>query len=478
MESIWSKSVQIPQRPVCPSDLSVDVAVIGAGMAGILTAYLLKERGRQVIVLEADRIGSGQTKNTTAKITGQHGMRYEKLIETYGREKAGLYAAANREAIERFEELIKEHQIACDFERLPSYLYSVEDEEGLKKEAEAAASLGIPAYFCKKSSLPFAVKGAVCFEDQAQFHPLKFIKELAKELEIYEGTKVLSVKGHVLTTSHGKITAQNIIFATHYPIVNVPGFYFLRQHQERSYVVAYTGIEELNGMYYSADAEGLSYRSYQNFLLAGGSAHRTGKHKPEGCYESIRRKVKNDFPKAQEAACWSAQDCMPHDELPFIGKYSRFRPYWYVETGFRKWGMTSSMIAASVIADTVMGEENPYAELFSPQRCNFVAGIKKFLVDLGESSAGLLWLRNLFTTQKEVNLKNGQGGVVRKGLKRYGCYKEEDGTVHRVSLRCPHMGCELSWNPEESSWDCPCHGSRFDIHGNLIDDPAKWRIGK
>ncbi len=140
--------------------------------------------------------------------------------------------------------------------------------------------------------------------------------------------------------------------------------------------------------------------------------------------------------------------------------------------------MTSSMIAASVIADAVMGKENPYAELFSPQRCNFAAGIKKFMADLGESSAGLLWLRNLFTTQKEADLKNGQGGVVRKGWKRYGCYKEEDGTVHRVSLRCPHMGCELSWNPEESSWDCPCHGSRFDIHGNLIDDPAKWRIGK
>ncbi len=470
--------MQIPERPVCPFDLSADVVVIGAGMAGILTAYLLKERGRQVLVVEADRIGSGQTKNTTAKITGQHGMRYKKLIETYGQEKARRYAAANKEAIDRYQKLIEKHQIACDFERLPSYLYSMEDEEKVKKEAEAAVSLGISAHFCEKVPLPFAVKGAVCFEDQAQFHPLKFIRELAKELEIYEGTKVLSVKGHVLMTNHGKITAQNIVFATHYPIVNIPGFYFLRQHQERSYVVAYTGVEPLDGLYYSADTEGLSYRSYQNFLLAGGSAHRTGKRKPEGCYESIRREVKKAFPKAQESACWSAQDCMTHDELPFIGRYSRFRPYWYVATGFRKWGMTFSMIAASVIADAVMGEENSFAALFSPQRWNFTAGIKKFMVDFGESSVGLLWMRNLFTTQKEAELKNGQGGVVRKGLKRYGCYKEKDGTIHRVSLRCPHMGCELSWNPEECSWDCPCHGSRFDFNGNLIDDPAKWRIGK
>lgn len=478
MESIWSKSVEISQRPVCPSNLSVDVAVIGAGMAGILTAYLLKERGRQVIVLEADRIGSGQTQNTTAKITAQHGMRYKKLIETYGQEKARMYAAANKEAIDRYQELVEKHQIACDFERLPAYLYSTEDAEKVKKEAEAAVRLGISARFCEKVSLPFPVKGAVCFEDQAQFHPLKFIRELAKELEVYEGTKVLSVKGHVLTTSHGKITAQNVVFATHYPIVNMPGFYFLRQHQERSYVAAYAGVEALDGMYYSADAEGLSYRSYQNFLLAGGSAHRTGKSKPEGCYESIRRRVKNDFPKAQEITCWSAQDCMTHDELPFIGRYACFRPCWYVATGFRKWGMTFSMIAALVIADAVTGKENPYADLFSPQRCHLTAGIKNFMVDLGESSAGLLWLRNLFAAQKEADLKNGQGGVVRKGLKRYGCYKEEDGTIHRVSLRCPHMGCELEWNREECSWDCPCHGSRFDIYGNLIDNPAKWRIGK
>lgn len=478
MESIWSKSVEISQRPVCPSNLSVDVAVIGAGMAGILTAYLLKERGRQVIVLEADRIGSGQTQNTTAKITAQHGMRYKKLIETYGQEKARMYAAANKEAIDRYQELVEKHQIACDFERLPAYLYSTEDAEKVKKEAEAAVRLGISARFCEKVSLPFPVKGAVCFEDQAQFHPLKFIRELAKELEVYEGTKVLSVKGHVLTTSHGKITAQNVVFATHYPIVNMPGFYFLRQHQERSYVAAYAGVEALDGMYYSADAEGLSYRSYQNFLLAGGSAHRTGKSKPEGCYESIRRRVKNDFPKAQEITCWSAQDCMTHDELPFIGRYACFRPCWYVATGFRKWGMTFSMIAALVIADAVTGKENPYADLFSPQRCHLTAGIKNFMVDLGESSAGLLWMRNLFAAQKEADLKNGQGGVVRKGLKRYGCYKEEDGTIHRVSLRCPHMGCELEWNREECSWDCPCHGSRFDIYGNLIDNPAKWRIGK
>ncbi|MBD5549134.1 MAG: FAD-dependent oxidoreductase [Lachnospiraceae bacterium] len=478
MESIWSKSVEIQDKQVCSSDKSVDVAVIGAGMAGILTAHLLKERGVEVIVIEADRIAGGQTKNTTAKITSQHGMRYENLLRKYGQEKARLYASANREAIDLYQDIIEKHEIVCDFERLPSYLYSMEDEEKLKKEAEAASRLGISAHFCKKTSLPFAVKGAVCFEEQAQFHPLKFLRRLAEELDIYEGSRVLSVKGHVILTNHGKIRAQNIIFTTHYPIINIPGYYFLRQHQERSYVVAYSGVEALNGMYYSADTEGLSYRSYQNILLAGGSAHRTGRNEMGGCYEAIRQEVKKYFPKAEETACWSAQDCVTHDELPFIGKYSLFRPYWYVITGFGKWGMTFSMIAASIIADEIAGKENPYACLFSPQRWNFVPAIKKFMVDLWESSVGLLWLRELLSTQKEADLKNGQGGVVRKGLKRYGCYKEEDGTIHRVSLRCPHMGCELGWNQDEQSWDCSCHGSRFDYNGNLIDNPAKWRIGK
>lgn len=482
MESLWSKSVNIPERQVCPSDKNVDVAVIGAGMAGILTAYLLKKRGIKAIVIEADRIAGGQTKNTTAKITSQHGMWYEQLIREYGYEKARLYAAANQEAIRQYQEIIEEHEIVCDFERLPSYLYSAEDEGKLKKEAEAAVSLGIPAYFCEKASLypeaSFAGKGAVCFEDQAQFHPLKFIRGLAEELEVYEGTRVLSVKGHRILTDHGKVTAQSIVFATHYPIVNIPGCYFLRQHQERSYVVAYSGVEALSGMYYSADDKGLSYRSYQNILLAGGSGHRTGRNEMGGCYEAVRQEVKKYFPQAKEIACWSAQDCITHDELPFVGRYSIFHPYWYVATGFKKWGMTFSMVAASVITDEITGKENPYSGLFSPQRWNFVPAFKKFMVDLGESSVGLLWLRNLFLTQKETDLKNGQGGVVRKGLKRYGCYKEEDGTVHRVSLRCPHMGCELGWNQDERSWDCPCHGSRFDYKGNLIDDPAKWRIGK
>ena len=248
MESVFSKEVEIPERSSLKEDLRVEAAVIGGGMAGILTAYALKCQGKEVVVLEADRIASGQTKNTTAKLTAQHGMIYDKLIKHYGKERASVYARANKIAIDAFEWLVQEKKIECGFKRVPAFLYSVEDEKKLRKEAIAAHYLGIPAYFTKETDLPFPIKGAVCFENQAQFHPLLFIKEIAKELKIYEKTKVLSIKGHEIKTEEATVWAEHIVFATHYPVTNIPGFYFLRQHQERSYVLAVKGVEKPEGI--------------------------------------------------------------------------------------------------------------------------------------------------------------------------------------------------------------------------------------
>lgn len=473
MKSIWTETAKIPPRHPLTAGQSAEAVVIGAGLAGILTAYLLTLYGMQVIVLEADRIGSGQTQNTTAKITSQHGMIYERLTRTLGSEKAYLYGAGNQAAIDKFEEIIKREGISCDFERLPSYLYSISEKEKLLREADAAFKLGLPAHFCEKAPLPFETAGAVCFENQAQFHPMKFVRALSEKLDIYENTRVLGVKGHLIRTNRGDIHAGQIIFAVHYPMLIVPGFYFLRLHQDRSYVAAYEGAAPLKGMYYSADKEGLSYRSYGNLLLAGGSSHRTGKNRRGGCYEEVRRKVNQQFPGLRERACWSAQDCITHDGLPLIGRYSILHPDWHVITGFGKWGMSFSMLGAMILSDYIVGLENPYARLFSPQRWNFLPSVKNMLIDFRESAAGLLWLHDLGNLPRESELLKGQGGVVRKGIRRYGCYRDENGIPHRISLRCPHMGCELSWNPDEKSWDCPCHGSRFDYHGNLIDGPAR-----
>ncbi len=419
-----------------------DVVVIGAGMAGILTAYYLQRSGKRVLVVEAKTIASGQTEGTTAKITSQHGLKYAKLIKNIGEEKAKLYALANEKAISQYEKLMKEKEIDCQFQRADAYLYSTIDELELQKEADAAKHLGMEAEFVVDTELPFLIKGGVRFLNQAQFSPLEFIKEITKELNICEHTLVTEVKEHWVITNKGILTADNIVIATHYPIKNWLGFYFLRQHQERSYVLALSGCNPIKHMYYGIDENGLSFRQAGEYLLLGGGGHRTGQiygekemecHNP---YEFLRKEAKKYFPEAKEVTYWSAQDCMPHDGVPFIGKYSIFTPHLYVATGFQKWGMTSSMIAARIISDEICGKENIYKEVFTPQRFFLKAGFADFWKDVGISTKGMIQ------------------GITKK-------------------KRCTHMGCKLEWNETEQSWDCPCHGSRYDADGNLLDNPAK-----
>ncbi len=449
MESIWRSTVSFPEREPLKHDLTAEVVVIGAGMAGILTAYLLKEQGVQVAVLEADRIASGQTENTTAKITSQHGLVYDRLISQLGKRKAALYAAAHESAIAEYERIIRQNQIKCHFERLPTYLYSACQREQLEKEAQAAQWIGLKAKFLQKADIPIENMGAVCLEGQAQFHPLEFIRGLSGDLEIYEKTKVLSVKGNRIHTDRGEAKAEHIVMASHYPFLNAPGFYFTRMHQERSYVVAYENVPELKGMYYGIDPGSLSLRSYENILLAGGGSHRTGRNEKGGCYQEIRRKVEQYFPGGREIAHWSAQDCMPHDGLPLIGSYSLFRPDWYVETGYRKWGMTAAMLSAMIVRDQICGLENPYEKLFTPQRLHPVMAAGGFVQDIA------------------VSVKELCKGTLAPVDREEECV-----------LRCPHMGCRLYWNEDEQSFDCPCHGSRFDKEGRLMDDPAQTDLTK
>lgn len=415
-----------------------DVVVVGAGMAGLLTAYLLKEQGLNVLVLEAGKIASGQTEKTTAKITSQHDLKYAKLIKQIGLKKAAMYAYGNQLAIEEYDRLVREKGIDCNFERTTAYLYSLEDEKALKAEAEAAKKLGIDAFFTKETELPFPVRAAVGFKNQAQFSPLKFLRYIAGELEIWENTPVLKIDRGGVITKDLLIWADRIVVATHYPIKNVPGFYFLRQHQERSYVLALSGCEELKGMYIGVDENGLSLRQSQDVLLLGGAGHRTGKKECAGAYNYLATEARKLYPNCREVTRWSAQDAMPHDGIPFIGKFSIFTPNIYIATGFQKWGMTSSMVAAMIIRDDICQMENSYKKVFSPQRMNIVAGIGKLLVDIGVSAKGLTL-----------------------------------GWFGKRERRCPHLGCRLNWNPNESTWDCPCHGSRFSEGGELIDDPAK-----
>ena len=491
MKSIWRQTVEIPEREVfsekklsqerISEDKYVDVVVIGAGMAGILTAYYLQKQGKKVIVLEADRIAGGQTENTTAKITAQHGYIYSLLSEKYNSNYAKLYAQANTMAIDEYDKLISNEKIECNFQRVNSYLYEREDNntdnnktisEKLKKELDVAEQSGIKASFVNRTALPFSVIGAICFENQAQFHPLEFIKHLCDKLVIYENTKVLKVKGHEIRTSNGVLYGENIVFASHYPFPKIPGFYFVREHQERSYVMAVRGIPKWEGMYYSEEKNGLSFRWFKDILLIGGGGHRTGKTGDKCGYSELKKQIDMIYPEYEEVCHWSAQDCVTHDELPFIGQFSTWHPYWYVASGFKKWGMTTSMISAQIICDEICGRENPYKSLFTPQRCHFWSSANKLLKDIGISSSGLIKGHLHMPMFKTKNPKRGEAAIVRHGLKRYGVYHDSKGIIHEISVKCPHMGCELQWNGEEHTWDCPCHGSRFDCDGKLIDGPS------
>ena len=485
MKSLWTKHTVIPKRERLTGEIKTETAVIGGGMAGLLTARLLAESGASVVVLEAARIGSGQTKHTTAKITSQHGLIYDRLAEQFGMEAAGQYAAANEKAIGEYRRMVKEYGIDCHFTESSAYLYSCENRKAkeLAKEAEGAKALGITAEFTTKTELPFPVAGAVCFHGQAHFHPLEFLKRVAEGLTIYEKTPVLSVEGGLVRTDGGTVTAEQVVFATHYPFINVPGYYFMRMYQERSYVLAVDTENPAKGngflpegMYYGVDQNGLSLRSADGLVLVGGESHRTGENREGGRYQKLMEQAKGLWPDCEERFRWSAQDCMTLDGVPYIGKFSAATPNWYVATGFGKWGMTSSMAAAMMIRDAITGRENPNAKVFSPERFTPSASAKNFI------SGGLHMVRDLsreiFALPRAMTeeLPCGHGGVVEYEGKKVGVYKEENGEIHVVSVRCPHMGCQLEWNPDEKSWDCPCHGSRFDYRGKRIDNPAQEGI--
>lgn len=492
-KSLWRETTEITKRAPLDGNIKTDVAIVGGGLAGILTAHFLEQAGRKCIVLEAERIGSGQTGNTTAKVTSQHGLIYNKLIQSVGKEKAKQYADANQEAIERYRILIQKYGIDCDWQERAAYLYTTQDDRGLRGECRAALELGLPAVLMERTELPFAVTAALRFDGQASFHPLKFLQRIAEPLSIYEETKVLRAEPHLLVTNRGNVEAEQIVFAGHYPFQLRPGYYFLRMHQERSYVLGLKNVLPIAGMYLGVDGDALFFRqlgnasawghsatqnysgqiSSDNILLLGGGEHRTGDGEQGNPYEYLYRKAEQYFPHAKIAYQWSAQDCMPLDGIPYIGQFGKKTDDWFVATGFQKWGMTTSMVAAMILTDLLCGRKSAYADVFSPQRGNVLASAKTFLVEGKYAVVNLS--KEKFTFPKETleDIRPGTGGVVEYEGKKAGVYKSEEGELYVVSVKCPHLGCQLTWNQAEKSWDCPCHGSRYDYRGRLLDGPAQ-----
>jgi glycine/D-amino acid oxidase-like deaminating enzyme/nitrite reductase/ring-hydroxylating ferredoxin subunit len=464
-------------RPSLQKDITAEVAVIGAGLAGVLTAYFLAQRGIDVVLLECNETGHGITKNTTAKITSQHGLIYRKLMMYKGEERTWEYAMANQEAIDKYEEIISQLGIDCDYEVMPNYIYTLDNELRIKQEVEAARKVGLPATYTKETTLPFQVKAAVKFDHQAQFHPLKFIDAVAKELTIYEYTTVKEVRSDgMIITSQGSVKAKSVVVATHYPIINVPGYYFFRLHQERHYLSALENcntekMAKLDGMYLDADPDGFTFRNYKDYLIFGSGNHRTGQYQPLDAYAKIEEAARQWYPEAKIKYTWSNQDCITPDSIPYIGKYSVNTRNFYVATGFNKWGMTSAMVSAMIISDMITGRNNEYQKVFNPRRL-MLSGSRVFLKDAAIITISLLseYLKISHDNLKEIEA--GKAGVVRLDGQRVGVYRDKEDKYFFVSTKCPHLGCSLEWNQNELTWDCPCHGSRFDFRGNLINNPA------
>ncbi len=431
MSSLWHETAVLPSFPVLKENIKADVLIIGGGMAGLLTAYLLKEKGISSVVLESGKICSGATGSTTAKITHQHGLIYSELIKK-STETAKAYYEANRSALEKFRSLCKD--IKCDFETKDNYIYSTDSRQKIEAELDAIRKIGAEGKFTDKLSLPFSVVGAVKTENQAQFHPLLFVAEISKNLSVYENSRVTEMKGNTAITEAGSVNADTVIVATHFPFINKHGLYSLKLYQHRSYVIALENAAELNGMYLDEKENGLSFRSYRSLLLLGGGDHRTGKK--GGSYAEIRQKAKEFYPKAHEKFHWAAQDCMSLDSMPYIGAYSKSTHNLYTLTGFNKWGMTGAMTGAMVLSDLLSGSTSPYTEIFSPSRSMLTPQI--------------------FTNGTETLI----------------------GYLYPTLKRCPHLGCALRYNKAEHSWDCPCHGSRFTRKGRVIDGPANGNIKK
>ena len=426
MESIWKKSALRVQFDAFDGKKSTDVLIVGGGIAGLLCTYKLKNAGVDCMLAEATEICDGITGDTTAKITMQHGLIYDKIIKRLGENKARLYAEAQIRSVKEYARLCK--NVDCDYEIKDSYVYSLNDRKKIEREVIALNRVGVKAEFSEAQELPFTVAGAVRIKDQAQFHPLKFLYEIAKDLPIYEHTKVVELMPYKAKTNCGEITYKKLIVATHFPMLNKHGLYSLKLYQHRSYVLALKNAKNVYGMYVDESDTGLSFRSYGDLLLLGGGGHRTGKQ--GGCWQELEKFARKHYKDAETVGKWATQDCMTLDDIPYIGQYAKSTPAVFVATGFNKWGMTNAMVAADILCDLVREKNNPYAAVFDPSR-------------------------TILRPQLAVN-----------------AFESTMGLLTPTAPRCPHLGCALKYNKAEHTWDCPCHGSRFTEHGELIDNPA------
>lgn len=491
MNSLWLDSIK-KANPFSSlsNDTETDVCIIGAGVFGLTCAYYLSNLGFKVVVLEKDGIGEKATGHTTAKITSQHSLFYDYLIHSYGEKFASDYLEANEKAIKNIKQIVDTEKIKCDFEYQNSYVYTTKKVElkSIKKEVGAVESLGFPCEFVTKVGLPFSIEGAICFKKQAQFHPLKYLYGLCDSIsshdgKIYTNTVVTNVESdldsaYLVSTANHTVKSKFVIVATHYPFINFPGFYFTKMYQSTSYLIAVDTKKTLfNGMYINDTSPIFSYRTVKHqgkeLLLIGGGEHKTGQ---PSCYKDtygiLEEEAKKFYPDCEVLYRWNTRDCISLDKLPYIGPYAASMPNVFVGTGFKKWGMTLSNVAANIVTDCICGKKNKYEYLFRASRLKPIKNKDEMKNILVQSTNSLFLDKFKSANMSFDNIQNDSGSIIEINKEKVGIYKNLEGKVYAVKPICTHLGCLLSWNDVDKTWDCPCHGSRFDYQGKNLYDPA------
>lgn len=487
--SYWVDSTPETTHPQLDRDLTVDVAIVGAGMLGVTAALMLKRQGAKVALLEGGRVAGGVTAYTTAKVASSHGVHYKPVAASFGDDGARSYAQAQETALERMADYVAELGIDCDWRRKPSFVYSIDPDERKRivQEHEACKRAGLPvALVTEAPELPFPIVAAVRYDNQAEFHPRRYLLGLARAIPgggcaIYERSRVVSAsdgdQGRVTIAEGFTVTADNVIVATHFPFMD-RGLYFARQHPERSYALGvYAADHRVEGMYLSTESPSHTLRSIPTdageMLMVGGEAHKVGQADEEERYARLEAWAREHWDVRKVAYRWSTQDNMPIDGVPYIGKLNPGAKSFWVGTGFRKWGLTNGTAAATILSEAIAGREVPYAHLFDSTRVGPLNAAKELIK--GNVNVGRRFFQDHLSRPDERDpgdLAPGEGGTVRKGTRKVGAYRDDTGVLHTVSTVCTHLGCSVVWNGAEKSWDCPCHGSRFHHDGTVIQGPA------
>jgi glycine/D-amino acid oxidase-like deaminating enzyme/nitrite reductase/ring-hydroxylating ferredoxin subunit len=491
-ESWWMASTDRTSYPPLPEGIQTDVAVLGGGIAGLTTAYLLALEGRSVVVVEADRIAGGVTGYTTAKVSVQHNLIYADLASRHDKETARLYAASQNRALEWMATTIADESIDCEWERVASVVYTeVEDDrQSVEEEVAAGREAGLPMELVQDTPLPWPVVCGVRLDGQAQFHPRRYLLALAARIEaaggrIFESTRALDVDAGEPSTVHtdrGDLRCGEVVVATHYPFLD-RGLLFARLAPYRDVVVTATVPEredpgviaistgsEAGGTHSVRSAP---YGDGQRLLVVTGGQYKTGtKEATQEQYDELAGWTRERFGVDAIEHQWSTQDTSSVDRLPYIGRLPNGGDHVWVATGFSAWGMTNGTLSGLILADLVQGRRNPYAAMYDPGRVTARASAGKLVKENLEVAKHLVTGMFRSDISSAEDLAPGEAGIFRAGVKRVAAYRDETGVAHVVSARCTHLGCTVAWNDAERTWDCPCHGSRFDIDGAVREGPA------